>query len=104
MAHSKGLFAGTCPGNFKPYGRPREGTQDLRCSRCGQLKQKKVGSCWFFHSWKNRGKPKLGDQRQVCQHCGRDRHVEARRCMFFHHWRRTFLDPTVRCTKCGVPR
>jgi hypothetical protein len=102
MAHSKGLFAGTCPGSFKPYRKPHEGVQDMRCPRCGHLRQKKVSSCLLFHSYKKRGQSKYGDQREVCQRCGKDRHTQARPCLFFHRWRRTFMDPTLRCTKCGT--
>lgn len=105
MSHSKGFFSGTCSGNFAKYGKPNDGWQQLKCSRCGKLEQKRVSKCWFLHDYKNSGKPKFGDQKQKCSKCGDTRQVQRRPCFLFHGpWRRTRKDPRVRCMKCGIEK
>lgn len=105
MSHSKGLFSGTCPGNFRKSGRPRDGMQTWKCGRCGRLKKKKAPRCWFRHNFQNHGKPDHGYQKQKCGKCGHGNAARVTGCgrwLFntcsFHRCSRI---TGTHCRKCG---
>jgi hypothetical protein len=104
VSHSKGLFLGQCPGNWASYGRVKDGVQQLKCSKCGRLSEKKMSRCWFFHDWKNKGRARDGYQNQTCNRCGHKRVTQARKCWMFHRWHVTRDNPVMRCAVCGTPR
>lgn len=105
MSHSKGLFAGSCPGKWQKYGRAHDGIQQQRCSRCGKVRNRKVRACFLLHDWKNSGRPKFGRQNQKCTRCAQKRVRQVRKCLWLHSWTAKGQDEgQVRCRKCGTTR
>lgn len=110
MSHSKGLFAGTCPGNFKNYGRVKDDgdnhkKQQQKCGRCGRLRWKRVRKCWMFHQYRDAGDPKEGVQKQKCAKCADKRNTEAKRCGWFSgcSYHQCAKIDGVHCRRCGRP-
>jgi hypothetical protein len=111
MSHSKGLFAGTCPGNYSNYGRARERgghmERQQKCSRCGTLRWKRVRRCFIFHDYQNSGKADHGCQKQKCSRCADKRETWARRCGFLtrHRFHKCNKHTGIHCSTClATPR
>lgn len=104
VSHSKGFLAGKCEGNLAPYGKVRDGIQQYKCPRCGQMDQKQASRCLMFHSWHNKGRPNDGYQKQTCNRCGHKRVTQRRPCFMFHSYHRTRDNPVLRCKTCGTPK
>jgi len=107
MSHSKGIFAGTCPGNFTNYRKPHEGIQQQKCGRCGQIRQKRVRKCFMFHDYQPKGKAKHGVQKEKCARCGDERTGWARSCGWFSHQYHKCDDetrPGLHCAVCLKPK
>jgi hypothetical protein len=108
LSHSKGLWGtGTCNGTWKNYGRPHDGMQQQRCTRCGRVRNKRVRSCWFNHDWRKSGRAKNGEQNLVCRRCGARRTEQAKPCSreSQHRWTsRGVPEGMLRCKRCGAER
>jgi len=110
MAHSKGLFSGTCPGNFRKMGQPRDGRQNWKCSRCGRQQNKRAPRCWFWHAWQDTGTADHGHQKQKCGKCGLKGERFVRTCpnmlLIFpgHSFHRCRKVPGTHCRNCSQGR
>jgi hypothetical protein len=106
MSHSKGFLRGTCPGNLKKSGRPRDGQQTFKCGRCGLLKQKRVRPCFLFHDYQNSGKVDHGGQKQKCAKCGDTRKATVRGCGILRSCQYHNCDKVtgLHCRRCGRGR
>jgi hypothetical protein len=72
MSHGRGFLHKKCPGNFKKYQKRKEGWQQYKCSRCGQLQRKKVAECWFgLHTYPMHRPRKNGTVNVRCKTCGK---------------------------------
>ncbi len=111
MSHSKGFLSGTCPGNFRNHGRPREQgdhmVQQQKCPRCGHVRDKRVRPCFLFHQWGSWGRTtKTFRQTRKCTRCGTKQTRQVPACFLWHPgWRRVAGEPGVlQCTRCGTKK
>jgi hypothetical protein len=106
MSHSKGLFAGTCPGNFRDYRQPHDGIQQQKCGRCGKVRNKKVRKCFFRCAFQNVGNPDHGYQKQKCSRCGWGNAARVTGCGIFRSCNYHFCDRItgLHCRRCGRGR
>jgi hypothetical protein len=110
VSHSKGFLSGTCPGNYRKRGRPREvhGTmlQQYTCGKCGKVKDKRVRRCLFGHRFENKGQPDHGYQKQKCSRCGHGNAARVTGCGFFRqcNWHNCSRIPGLHCKRCASGR
>jgi transposase-like protein len=102
MSHSKGFLSGTCPGNFRKYGRPHDGIQQWRCARCGKVRNKRAPRCLLSHQWKDHGQGDHGYQKQKCEKCGYKRAQRFTGCGMFRSCRWHMCDRMPGILHCKV--
>jgi hypothetical protein len=103
MSHSTG-FLSYCDGRWVRNGKPHEGVQQQKCSKCSRLRNTKVRPCLGPHSWEKKGGADFGKQKQACSRCGQDRVTQNRACFLSHTWKKDRKSGEVRCRQCGAPK
>jgi len=106
MSHSKGFLQGRCPGKWRNVGRKKLGMQQQKCTRCGRLRQHKVGRCFIFHDWHDRGRANHGKQAQRCEKCGDTRTATFSGCGLLARCRWHNCDKVegLHCARCARRR
>ena len=110
MSHSKGFLSGTCPGNYRNYGRSvPDGDhmkQQQKCGRCGKVRWKRVRKCLLFHHYVNKGEASHGYQKQKCDKCGWGNSARVTGCGILRScsWHQCDKIVGLHCRRCGRGR